>query len=246
MSVWRCVSMSVIFMISASAAAAAAQDGRGPAAAEFLRPTRELNDTYASVSGVRELSNGRLLVVDAGEQRVWLVNSATSARAEAATTGSGPLEVLGPWTVAHVGTETLIHDWKQHRFLVFDATGKPTRTIAIPRLPAELNVPDLSITADDRGNIYLNAPPFFRTANGLQVADGRAVLRISPDGQRIDTMLIISAIRNDAVIQHFPDGGTSMLTGVANPFLPARSLGCHRRRQSSIRPRRTLPGGVGR
>lgn len=197
-----------------------------PAAAQEVAPVTlqligpEFKTPFTYVTGVRELVNGALIVIDAGEQRAWLVNLAAGKQSPVANTGSGALEYTRPGAVSAVGAETAIHDFELKRILFLDANGRPVRTRPVPPLPGSGFGPDNSFHVDAAGDIYRYSSPVIRTARGLEPATARAILRIHGDPPRTDTVATVPLPKGDVQVQSGSGGGTSMQWGVANPYAP--------------------------
>ena len=87
-----------------------------PANAEWSRG-------FTSITSIRELDGGRILVADRGEASLYLVNSATRAVTQVLRRGDGPGEYrqIG-WLYAITGKETLLTDIARRRWIVLDDT----------------------------------------------------------------------------------------------------------------------------
>ncbi len=202
-----------------TAVAVTAAVAQEPATTE-LRPAMVMKDPFAHVTGARELAAGNVLVVDGSDNRIWIVNPKTEQKDLVGSIGTGPLQYQGGWATSAVGSETAIHDFRSHRLLIVDANGKPVRTRPVPSISGLDFGPALSFHVDNRGVIYEYSSEFVRGAHGLQPADARAILRIEGDPARIDTVAMIPVPRGDAMVQRGSGGGTTMLSGQANPFVP--------------------------
>lgn len=100
------------------------------------RPDAEFPDPFTVVSGVRELSDGRVIVSDGQERKLLLVDfSARSAR-PVAREGAGPGEFAVPrrlWALR--GDSTLLHDPGNGRYLLLLPNAEPGPTISLEEVP---------------------------------------------------------------------------------------------------------------
>lgn len=91
----------------------------------YSKPLAELSEPYTSVRGVRELSDGRVVVVDPRDKIVQIVDFRTGQTTTLGREGSGPNEYQMPTSAfALPGDSTLIPDVLNSRFLLLGAGGK--------------------------------------------------------------------------------------------------------------------------
>lgn len=96
-------------------------------------PTWRAEAPFTSITGVRELSTGEVVVVDAREQRVLLVSSDGLERRIISAAGAGPGEVRQPMGALSMNADsTAVPDAALRRVLVFDPTGKVVRHVRVP------------------------------------------------------------------------------------------------------------------
>jgi hypothetical protein len=111
--------------------AVVARPAAAPAAVVLDRPERTLSEPFSFVRGVRELSNGKLLIADWIENRVVLADFGADACAEVITEGPGPQELRLPiGLVRHRADSTLLIDYGNNRVSVLDASGRAAYSIA--------------------------------------------------------------------------------------------------------------------
>lgn len=95
----------------------------------YSKPLAELSEPYTSVRGVRELADGRAVVVDPRDKIVQIVDFKTGRVVMVGREGSGPNEYQMPSSAfALPGDSTLIPDVLNSRFLLLGAGGKPAGT----------------------------------------------------------------------------------------------------------------------
>ncbi|MGQ0643339.1 MAG: hypothetical protein ACT4P6_21545, partial [Gemmatimonadaceae bacterium] len=95
-------------------------------------PTRQLGkadaefaDPFTQIAAIRELKNGRVLVVDPRDKVVQLVDMAGGSATKVGREGQGPGEYSLPMTlVALPGDSSGIFDPLNQRYLLIDPSGK--------------------------------------------------------------------------------------------------------------------------
>lgn len=100
------------------------------------RPLLEYAEPFSTVTGLRELSDGRVIVSDAREKLIQLIDLRANRATKVGREGSGPGEyaVAGP-LFALPNDQTLLIDLGNLRFLRIGADGKPIESVAPPQLP---------------------------------------------------------------------------------------------------------------
>lgn len=160
------------------------------------KPLAEFPEGFTSLSSVRELPNGWVMVVEQCERVVKLLDFSKETAPQLGRTGSGPEEYRGTGRLLMLpGDSTLMFDGGNRRYLVIHSDGTPGRTL--PPLPSvSQSSPTASVTilsgsaaASDRlGNLYSRE-------GDLRVLDGRlisvdsvAILRWHYTSQQRDTV----------------------------------------------------------
>lgn len=104
-----------------------------PARAQVVRlerPEITFEEPFSFVRGLRELSDGRILVADWLEQRVVLLDPRTGGARDVIREGGGPRDVRLPaGLVALRGDSTLLVDVGNNRVSVLAPDGRPVRSI---------------------------------------------------------------------------------------------------------------------
>jgi hypothetical protein len=96
-----------------------------PAPVRLGPATAELPDPLSSVAGLRELSDGRVIVLDTRERTVWLTDAAFRSASKVGREGNGPGEYTRPAALAALpGDTTWIADGMSRRTLVLTPNGK--------------------------------------------------------------------------------------------------------------------------
>ena len=134
---------------------------QSPSPRRLGTPTAELSESFSSVAGLRELSDGRVVLLDSRERAVWLTDAAFATRTRLGREGSGPGEYTRPSGLAALPADTTwIIDGGNRRNLVIAPNGK------IPRDEAQLTIrPSEGVTytvtprgTDAQGRLYMTLP----------------------------------------------------------------------------------------
>jgi len=159
------------------------------------------------IGNVRELRDGRVLVVDAGDRMVYLIRPVTGTTSPVGRHGSGPGEYLLPSLLLPLAAgETGILDPPNARILVLSPNGTPSRVIPdrAPRPPGGRTSlePGRVSASDTLGRVYARAQSAAVAAGGrLEVTDSAAIEWWTPGAQRRDTAGFVPVFRPpDAVV----------------------------------------------
>ena len=207
---------------------------------QSLPPVRQLgpvtavaHDSMGAVSGIRALSNGRVLVNDIVGRRVLLFDSAltlvtvvgdtTSATANAYGTRPGGL-------IAFHGDSTLFVDPGSLSMLLIDPNGKIARVMSAPRaqdIGFLIGGPFGAPGFDPSGKLVYRAPPNFQAlargpaANGLppipQPPESAAIVRFDLAARKLDTATFFKTPKIVMNVSRSPDGGVRVISSI-NPL----------------------------
>jgi hypothetical protein len=170
----------------------AAQSYRG----DFTTPTWTSAVEFSMAMSLRELSDGRLIVIDFGEGAIRLLAADGRLLHDIGRTGGGPKEFATPvWALALPGDSTLINDRDQQRFLLIGPDGEPVGTIPWPSFEAG-GLQD-RIDADGNGNLYFVRSVFPRTGRSTALLRWR--LR-APRADSIATVQTQVTVRSKTTI----------------------------------------------
>lgn len=152
-------------------------------------PAASLPDAFSYVRGVRELSNGRLLVADWIENRVVMVDLATGSVTDVVKEGGGPNEVRLPTAlVRYRGDSTLLVDYGNNRIMVLSPTGRAVRSI-VSETPGPMGVRG----ADASGVFYFAIPSW--AENPPLSDDSVRVVRWVPGTDATRAVVVVQATR---------------------------------------------------
>ncbi len=157
-----------------------------------LSPDSEFPEDFSMVSGLRELSDGRLLVTDALGQMLMWVDMDEGYREQIGREGAGPEEYRTPDALYALSNDsTLMVDLGNGRLTVLDSEGSFVRTMPISRQVGSETVIALPRGVDSEGRVYYR--PFgmtmMRPGGGIPTPpDSAAIARWNPAGNTIDTL----------------------------------------------------------
>ena len=211
------------FICVLSAALLASSSARAQRVITLMTPDAEYAEPFSvvSISGVRPLKDGRVIVSDSKEKTVQLVDFKAAPK-PIGRLGSGPNEYLNPSGLAALpGDTTALWDGGNRRFMLIRPDGSPGGELS----PAATNygafAPMLPRGTDARGAIFIQGSPFIQTANGPAAADTVPVLRYDRSRDLVDTVAFLRPQTGNAVVGPSPNGtGASITNGLANPLVP--------------------------
>lgn len=181
------------------------------------RPQAEFNQPFTQVGSVRELRDGRVLVVDTRDRTVQLIDFKSGAAKTVGRTGSGPGEYGHPARIiALPGDTSAVYDPSNARYLLITPAGEPGATFRIDNsadgaFGGRGSVPR---GTDARGRIFFEGSAFHATsAGGLEPADSTPVMRYDRRTLTIDTMAWVSLADGNARVADRPQGGLTFTVG---------------------------------
>jgi hypothetical protein len=169
------------------------------------KPDAEYSEPFTQIAGVRELKDGRLIVIDPRDKTVQVVDMTRGTATKLGREGSGPGEYGIPLRLmALPGDTTAIADMLNNRLLLIN----PNATVGGF---VDLNVPppasggreggrgeggrgmmmiggNMPTAADAKGRMYYQGPPFRMTDNGPQSADSVPMIRWDRASGKRDTL----------------------------------------------------------
>ncbi len=120
-------------MIASTALLLATLVSAVPLQQPFGRPEAIAPKGFTRVSGVSELPDGRIVVVDGDERRIALVDLTARTETPIARAGSGPNEYRSPFGPVRLPGDTLaVYDVVNRRLLLLDRAGRPAGTVPLP------------------------------------------------------------------------------------------------------------------
>lgn len=160
---------------------------QAPASRTLSNP-EEYAESFDLVGTVRELPNGKLLLVDGGPKSLLLVDFKGGTQTQIGRNGQGPGEYQFPGElIPYLGDTTLLVDRMSRRLLPVTPDGKLGNVIPFPE-----NLPGLSEVkgADGKGRLFFQASPFNfgpNSSGSMNMPDSSAVVRWDR-GSKVDTI----------------------------------------------------------
>lgn len=183
-------------LVFVAAAVTVASPLAGQARAVTLsKPLAEFADPFSSVSGVRELADGRVMVTDTRDKTAMIVDLKSGNSAPVGREGEGPGEYRMPaglWPAANDGT--LLLDPQQGRILRIGPDGKATETIGYAD---RIGFAGRMRGADAQGRLYFEGAAFGSGSgtmsfggggNPLQTRDSVPIIRWDRARDRVDSI----------------------------------------------------------
>lgn len=151
--------------------------------ARLDKATASPTEPFTVVTGLTELPDGQLLVADASEHRLVLLNPTTSVVQVLSRRGAGPREFRSIGALyQRPGGGAWLSDWALKRLLPINPDGSLEDVIAVP--------PSLILfTVDGRGRLY--ADILGRFING-KTTDSVSLVRWVPPAGHVDTIMQVN------------------------------------------------------
>ena len=153
-------------------------------------PDAMLSEPFSEVAGIRELSDGRVLVVDALELKVWKVDLSKDSRIPIGRNGRGPGEYEWPIRLfAFPNDETAIVDDASRTIQFFSPDGTVTRRVMRTTSVSSLASAVEPIQADADGRLYgLSVRVQNDPRGGILIPDSGAIVRWRAGHSVLDTV----------------------------------------------------------
>jgi hypothetical protein len=191
-----------------------------PAGANVVltQPAAESADGFTMIGGVRELTNGKVLVSDPMERTVQLVDLVAGTAVPVGREGQGPGEYSFPGELLPLaGDTTLLVDRINRRFLIILPTGKTSETIAFPsELGGGISDPR---GVDAAGRIYFQGSLVSGRIDPTQpTPDSVPLIRWDRRRGTVDTVAVLKVPSMN--INSSGGSGARMVMMRAQPFSP--------------------------
>lgn len=211
----------LVALLAVSPALAGAQGAK-----LLARPDAEFAEPFTSVTGIRELRDGRVVTIDVRDKVVQIVDFKRGNAIKVGREGSGPGEYALPMRLLPLpGDSSAVFDPLNSRLLVITPDGKAAGFIRMQDAPAG---------GAGRGVRAGFAPPRFTDARGrlywqgqsIQLRDGAPpvegdsapILRLDRGTQKVDTAAWVRVPKGNVSASGGP-GRLQMRIGISNPFV---------------------------
>jgi hypothetical protein len=161
-----------------------------PAARLTLAPPNgTLPAEFSSLSWVRELADGRIIITDGKDDRLVLADFRTGRVEAISHKGQGPGEYMRALPVWSIGGDSSLLMDSPRRWLLFDGA-RVVATLA-PDAPALAAARGLPRGVDTVGHVYSAA---FIPGQGRPIGDSTALLRVARGTAKVDTLTRLKAL----------------------------------------------------
>jgi hypothetical protein len=212
---------SLAVLLITVAAPSFVQAQQRPAIRPIGAVVAKATEPFGAIAGVRQLSDGHVLVNDIPKRRVLMfdpslgtftvIADSTSATANAYSGRFGGL-------ISYKGDSTIFVDPTSLSMLVIDGSGKVARVMSVPRSQDAGTLALGNTTMDPMGRLVYRGPPNFRPnfANGVPTApdlpDSAAIVRIDLTTRKLDTAGFIKTPKLKFDVSRDDNGGVRIQT----------------------------------
>ncbi len=187
-------------------------------------PVARTTSTFGAILGVSELSDGRVLVNDAGRRQLKILDPSLASATIVFDSVAGASNSYGTRAdqiIPYRGDSTIVNLGFGEPKLMLDGTGRVARAIALPDysdgvtpFPMPFAAPQAS---DPKGRLYERGGTMVRGENGVGVtADSVLILRADLDARRVDVAgvlhIAVGKNRGDP-----PENGMRVVTTIVQP-----------------------------
>lgn len=183
--------------------------------------TLEFREAFTGIGSVRELSDGRVLVLDREDKMVNLVDLARSSSTPVGRQGGGPGEYKSPSRLIPLrGDTTVLVDPGLQRSIVISPSGVAGDVLLnageMVSAPGGARVPQ---AADALGRLYFTASGFAPGADLSTLPDSVLLLRLDRRTGRVDTLARLKQARPNILIDR--EGSRIKSVNIRKvPFMP--------------------------
>ena len=198
-------------LLLATVASQTAAQGTNQKAIALSAPNATLDAEFTSISAVRELADGRVLVLDQAEKKLFVADWARGSVTPVGRNGSGPGEYRQPSSLLPIaGDSTILSDWQSGRWLML-SHAQIAETIG-PDAPAMVAGARRLLGADNSGRVIFTRG--LGSTAGATAArprlDSTLLLRAARANGRVDTVGTMRARKAELRVQGPADNPTSV------------------------------------
>jgi hypothetical protein len=181
---------------------------------QLAKPDAEFAEPFSQVASIRELRDGRVLVLDRRDRIVMLVDLKRGTSTKVGAEGTGPGEYVQPGRLfAMPADTTAIYDGPARRFVMFGADGKFAGAFRLDSATGSRGqrggVPKGS---DGKGRMFTEGSPYAVGMTGA--ADSAAIVRFDRGDARGDTLAYVALDREAVQVRSSASGGVSISNGL--------------------------------
>ncbi len=152
------------------------------------RPEAEFATPFTDVTGIRVLSDGRVILIDERDRVIQLLDFASGKAATIGRQGSGPGEYRLPIAIfALSGDSSAVFDDPNRRLLIILPNGKTGGVIGLAT-PGSGERAEFGRNVDSRGRIYATGRSWSNASGSFKSLDSVPILRWTRGVSRMDTL----------------------------------------------------------
>ena len=183
------------------------------------KPDVEYAEPFTTITGVRELRDGRVIAADAREKTVQVIDLKSGTATKIGREGSGPGEYALPMRLLGLpGDTSAVYDPLNRRYLMINPDGKVGAFASYESQdngPGRMRI-SMPRTIDAKGRLYSVGPSFNIGPNGPSTsADSAPILRLDRATRKTDTVAFI----------HIPPATVTTSGGGSNTNVSVRAGG---------------------
>ncbi len=164
-----------------------------PATKELGGRIAEAEEPFSRVGDLRELSDGRLVILDSKDNVLRLLSADLRSVTPIGREGSGPTEYRRvTQLVRGRGDTTLAYDVMNARFLVIDQRATASKTVSLREASGGMPVGPMVVRGyDATGRLFFQGMKFSMGSGGPSISDTSYVLRLDPARKAVDTLTTV-------------------------------------------------------
>jgi hypothetical protein len=217
----RVIAAAVVLTAMAAPASAQRPQRLGDPIATFAEP-------FSNITGLRELSDGRVLLADQLERHVSFIDFASGDVQQIGREGQGPGEYATPSGLIPLpNDQSLLVDFGNMRLTRVEANGRLTDTWPMMRGDGTFIRPAGS---DQQGRLYFSTAGVMIMRRGgdggvAEPSDSAAVQRWDPTTDVVDTVGMVKTPQTSVTTRPMSSGGMSFSGAMMQPFASADAWG---------------------
>ena len=179
------------------------------------KPVATFPEPFTQIASIRELRDGRVLVLDRRDRIVLMVDFKSAKSTAVGREGTGPGEYVQPGRLFQLGPDTTaIYDGPARRFVTVGPDGKAGEAFRLDLATGAGNqrggIPKWS---DAQGRIFVEGSPY-ATGGEMRAADSAAITRYARGAAKGDTLAYAILDKETIQIRNLPGEGVSISNGV--------------------------------
>jgi hypothetical protein len=224
--------ISAVLLLVLAALLTRSVQGQASRVRTLTTPDLEYREPFSEITGLRELRDGRLVISDAIENKVQLVDLGVGAAQQISRAGQGPGEfTLAGRLLAGAGDTTLMLDWSVSRLVVIAPNGSvgESRSIAYsasanggPPTAFGRGIMGVGVSGfgiDATGRLYAPGTSITSAPGGPVGLDSVPIERLDRTRNRVDTVGFLRISKPNVQVRSDGSGRTTISMSITDaPF----------------------------